>query len=221
MSMHLLWALSGLAAYMLGAVPFGLLVAASRGIDIRQVGSRNIGATNVFRSVGRKWGILTFLLDMGKGYAGAALIPWAVAAAAGTPGAATDNLRLVCGVLAVAGHNWPVYLGFKGGKGVATSAGMLLGLAPEACGIALVAWVVVLLLSRYVSLASMSAAAVLAVVAWPLYLGGSRSALLPIVLTLLAALVVLRHRANIARLAAGTESRFRLGRRNGAAGPAK
>ncbi|MDD5706779.1 MAG: glycerol-3-phosphate 1-O-acyltransferase PlsY [Kiritimatiellae bacterium] len=210
----LTYAFVALAAYLLGAIPFGLLVARLRGVDIRTVGSRNIGATNVFRCVGKGWGILTFLLDMGKGYAGAMVLPWLVSQCTGDAEAASSGLKLLGGAMAVAGHNWPVYLGFKGGKGVATSAGMLLGLAPAACGVALAAWIVVLLAGRYVSLASIVAAVVLAVTAWmPRFVTPGKWHLLPLALTLLAILAIARHHANIRRLMAGTESRFSLRRR--------
>jgi glycerol-3-phosphate acyltransferase PlsY len=209
-----LWLLAGGASYLLGAVPFGLLVARARGVDIRRVGSGNIGATNVFRSVGRSWGVLTFLLDMGKGFAAVRALPWAAALALGTPpdAAVREGLTLVCACLAVAGHNWPVYLGFRGGKGVATSAGVLLGLAWLACLAGLAVWLVTLLLTRYVSVASMAAAVGIGLAAWPLY-GRTAGPWLPLALTLLAAATVLRHRSNVRRLLDGTEHRFSFGRR--------
>jgi glycerol-3-phosphate acyltransferase PlsY len=210
-----LWLLTGAGSYLLGAVPFGLLIARLRGVDIRAVGSRNIGATNVCRSVGKGWGLLTLALDLGKGLAGTLLLPWLAARLTGHP--EPPHLRLLGGVLAVAGHNWPVFLGFKGGKGVATSAGMLLGLAPAACAVALAAWIVVLLLGRYVSLASIAAAVAIGVVVWfepfrPAAAGAG--CLAPAVLSLMALLVILRHRGNIARLRAGSEPRFSFRRGN-------
>ncbi len=213
MNTFFLWGSTGLAAYLLGAVPFGLLLARARGVDIRAVGSRNIGATNVFRCVGKGWGTLTFVLDLGKGLAGTLLLPWLATCLLGTEPAG-DGLRLLGGGLAVAGHNWPVYLGFRGGKGVATSAGMLLGLAPAACGLALVAWLLTFLALRYVSLASLTAALTLAVTVWlPALRKEHAGPLMPTVLTLLALLVIVRHRVNIRRLLAGTESRFEFRRR--------
>ncbi len=206
------WVVAGLAAYLLGAVPFGWLVARARGIDIRTVGSRNIGATNVFRCVGKGWGILTFALDLAKGYVGARWVPVLAVRALGAGPDASIGLSLACGCLTVVGHNWPVYLGFSGGKGVATSAGLLLGLAPLGCLLALVTWVVVLLCTRYVSVASITAALVLAVAAWPLYRHDT-GMLLPTVLDLLAVLTIVRHRANIRRLRDGTESRFNFKRK--------
>ena len=191
-------ALAILAAYLLGAVPFGLLIAKSRGVDIRQVGSKNIGATNVLRSVGKPWGILTFACDALKGYLPAAWFPTLAGSAAGW-------LGMACALAAILGHNFPVYLRFKGGKGVATSAGALLGLAPAAMGIGVVVWAALLFAFRYVSLASIVAAAVVPAAGWWLY---RATPLLPGFLTALGVLVIVRHRANIQRLLAGTENRF-------------
>ncbi len=192
-------------AYLLGAVPFGLIVARARGVDIRAAGSRNIGATNVFRCVGKPWGILTFALDFLKGFAGAALVPALVTGFTHGEGG-HDALGLAGGVAAVAGHTWPVFAGFKGGKGVATGAGMLVAIAPAAVGVAFCAWVAVFVASRYVSLASVAAAATLAALVWlPRFCHHPPTS---IALTILAAVVIVRHRSNIARLAEGTESRF-------------
>lgn len=196
------------AAYLIGSIPFGFLVAKSKGVDIRTVGSRNIGATNVFRTLGKGPGILTFLLDVLKGYVSAALLP--LLAAHLVPGMECDpaNIRLIGGLFAVLGHTWSVFLGFKGGKGVATSAGMLIGIAPAAVAIAFGGWVVVFLLSRYVSAASILAAALLATLMWlPAFYVNALTATL---LTCLALTVIIRHHANIGRLLKGTESRFAL-----------
>jgi glycerol-3-phosphate acyltransferase PlsY len=205
-SLLLLWTLAGALAYLLGSLPFGFLIARCRGVDIRTVGSGNIGATNVFRAVSKPLGILTFALDVAKGVCGARLIPWLFLAHLPdtTP---VIPLRLVCGCLAVIGHNWTCFLGFKGGKGVATSAGMLIGLTPIHIGIAFAAWLVTFVTTRYVSVASILAAVLLGVVVWLLPPDGA-GVWFPAVLSGLAALVVWKHRANIARLRAGTESRF-------------
>ena len=183
-------------AYLLGSIPFGLLVARSRGVDIRKVGSGNIGATNVLRSVGKPWGILVFLLDFLKGLAPALL------AARLSP---VTDAGLYCGFAAIAGHNWPVWLGFKGGKGVATSAGVLAGAAPLTILPGLLTWIIVLKTTRYVSLASILAAVVVAASAWIFYADHPVVAAL---LTVLALLVIVRHRANIGRLLRGEENRF-------------
>jgi len=205
----------GVAAYLLGAVPFGYLIARARGIDIREQGSGNIGTTNVFRCVGKGWGILTLACDAAKGFIPAFVFP-SVAAHLGM-GDTGSGLAVVCGCMAVAGHNWPVYLAFKGGKGVATTAGALLGLAPAAMGIGLLLWIAVLFTSRYVSVASMLTALLVACLSWFLYAG--EGFLLPSALSLLGVVAVWRHKANIRRLLQGTEHRFAFGRKQGRPGP--
>jgi glycerol-3-phosphate acyltransferase PlsY len=196
-------------SYLLGAVPFGLLIARMRGVDIRTVGSGNIGATNVFRSVGKGLGTLTFALDVLKGFAAVWFIP-RLAAVCG-PAWLGAALPVLCGMAAVAGHNWPIYLHFKGGKGVATSAGVLLGLAPAAVGIGLAAWVAVFLVTRYVSIASMLASAAAAAAAWAMADGPNK--IVPVAMTALAVVTIIRHKSNIRRLIAGTENRARFGGR--------
>jgi glycerol-3-phosphate acyltransferase PlsY len=184
-------------AYLFGAIPFGLLVAKSRGVDIREHGSGNIGATNVFRVLGKGWGIFTFTLDALKGFIPAYLFP------------IIGNVHLDYGVLfgiaAILGHSFPIYLKLKGGKGVATSAGMLLGVAPVAVGIGFVSWVLCMVISRYVSLSSIVAAAVVAITVW---VRGQQSLTVSIALTVMSALVIWLHRGNIKRLMNGTENRF-------------
>jgi acyl phosphate:glycerol-3-phosphate acyltransferase len=211
-----LFALCGLLAYLSGSVPFGLLIARARGVDIRKVGSGNIGATNVFRSVGRGAGVLTFLLDLLKGFVPAFLFPLLLRPALGP--VAAQALSVLCACLAVAGHNWPIFLRFRGGKGVATSTGALLGLAPQAVLAGLATWVAVFLLTRYVSVASMLAAVAVAVAAW--LVEREHGLLVPAALTLLAVVAILRHRSNIERLRAGTEHRFTFGRGRKAESPA-
>ena len=197
------------AAYLLGAVPFGLLLARSRGLDIRTVGSGNIGATNVWRHLGRTWGLATFALDVLKGYLPAAVFPCLAARWLGFSGQA-HLLGLACGVAAIVGHNWPVYLRFRGGKGVATSAGVLLGIAPAAVGVGLVVWLILFFTTHYVSIASMAAGLAVAAGGWVLYTAASPT--LPLTLTVLALVVIWRHRSNIRRLREGTESRSYLRR---------
>ena len=211
MTLTLLWLTGGLAAYLLGSVPFGFLIAKTQGKDIRTLGSGNIGATNVFRSVSKPLGILTFALDLLKGFCGVRLIPLL---ASSITHASCEGMALsvFCGAMAVIGHNWTCFLGFKGGKGVATSAGLLLGLSPAGVGIAFAAWLVTFLTTRYVSVASITAATVLGIAVWPLHLK-AHGIWFPGVLTLLALLAIWKHRSNIARLRAGTESRFTFGKR--------
>jgi glycerol-3-phosphate acyltransferase PlsY len=202
----ILWVSGGVIAYLIGSIPFGFLIARSQGRDIRTLGSGNIGATNVFRSISKKLGILTFALDTGKGLSGVLLIPLL---ASKFSGASFEGmgLPLFCGAMTIAGHNWTCFLRFKGGKGIATSAGMLIGLSPVCVGIAFLGWLVTFLTTRYVSVASIIACVVLAVAVWPFHMN-QEGPWFPAVLTGLAVLGIWKHRANIARLKAGTESRF-------------
>lgn len=207
------------AAYLIGGIPFGVVVGRMCGVDVRKQGSGNIGATNVGRVLGRKLGGLVFALDVLKG-----LLP---TLAAGTilAGAAaaehwSDASRYLCwlavGVASVIGHNYPVYLRFRGGKGVATSLGATLGVYPDLTYPALIAlgvWVVVVAISRYVSLGSICAG-----IALPLSFAGlsayrGRSVLSegwPLLLfaLLVATMVIVRHRSNVRRLLAGTEPKM-------------
>jgi acyl phosphate:glycerol-3-phosphate acyltransferase len=191
-------------AYLLGAIPIGLLLSLLKGIDVRTVGSGNIGATNVFRSVSKPLGVLTFIGDAVKGFVPAYVFPILGKCLTGT--CQGSEIGILCGVAAIVGHNWPVYLKFKGGKGISTSAGVLLGIAPAAVGIGLLSWIVLFVTSRFVSIASIGAAIVVPVVSWTMYAKHGR--LLPIVLTILGVLAVWRHKSNIQRLIDGTEHRF-------------
>lgn len=196
-----------LAAYLLGAIPFGYLVARVHGIDIFQHGSGNVGATNVGRVLGWRYGVLVFLLDFAKGAGPTAL---ALALPDRADMLPADALPVAAGLAAFLGHLFPVYLGFRGGKGVATGAGVVAVLLPLPALGALFTWLGVLCLSRYVSLASLAAAG---------FLGLARLALTPdpfapanALLTgfclLTSALVLLRHRSNVSRLLHGTENRL-------------
>lgn len=192
-----------LGGYLAGSIPFGLLIAKMRGVDLRHSGSGNIGATNVFRCVGKSWGVLALLLDALKGFVPAFFFP-RVLPAMGT--AVPAWLGIACGLAAVAGHNWPVWLGFKGGKGVSTSAGMALGIAPAAVGIGLAVFAGTVVATRWVSLASMLGCAVAAAAGFWLY--GKTNPLLAWILVAMTLLVIWRHRANLVRLAKGTEPRI-------------
>ena len=194
-------------SYLLGSILFGLLLARAKGINIREVGSGNIGATNVFRSVSKKLGLLTFFLDFLKG-----LLP----VLAAKHFLATDPLAaILCGCAAIAGHMFTIFGGFKGGKGVATGAGVVVGIAWEAVVIGLICWIIVFALSRYVSLASILTATAVGISAWIFYYPEER--LRPVTITILAALVIWRHRSNIGRLLKGSENRFDFKRKRGGA----
>ncbi|HWW75194.1 MAG TPA: glycerol-3-phosphate 1-O-acyltransferase PlsY [Pyrinomonadaceae bacterium] len=196
-------------AYLLGSIPFGyLLVRLSGGGDVRETGSGGTGATNVTRRAGKGVGVLTLLLDALKGVA-AVLVARSLLGA--RPGA--DWWVCAAAVAAVLGHVFPVWLGFRGGKGVATGLGVFLVLAPIATLCALVVFVLVVWLWRYVSLGSIAAAAVLPVAVWSLgALGVSDRSPAPVLFVALAgaALIIFMHRANIGRLVAGTESKLKL-----------
>lgn len=189
------------AAYLVGGIPFGYLVGRLRGVDVRTVGSRNIGATNVFRTVGKKWGFLAFFLDVMKG-----LLPTLAAKRWGC----VDWLPLAVGVACVVGHMLTPYMKFRGGKGVATAFGMLIGLAPALVGVAFLVFVVAFASTNYISLGSCLAAAFLAVAVWFPVLGTRGSADLPqcVLVTAIALFVIWKHRSNIKRLASGTENKI-------------
>lgn len=191
-----------LLAYLLGSVPFGLLLARTKGVDIRTQGSGNIGATNVLRCLGKPLGITCFLLDVLKGFLPAALFP--TIGNILCPNAVGPGIGILFGAAAILGHNFPIFLNFKGGKGVATSAGVLLGIAPLAVLIGLAIWGVVFKLSGYVSLGSIIASLAVAITGW---VAGYEMAT-AIALTLLGALSIYRHRSNIQRLLKGEENKF-------------
>jgi glycerol-3-phosphate acyltransferase PlsY len=206
------WLIFLVIAYLLGAIPFALLLGRLGGVDIRTIGSGNVGATNLGRALGKSWGIAGFLLDVAKGAA-----PVAAFGLLGPDwprGAVFPLLAwLLVGVMAIVGHMFPVYLGFKGGKGVATGLGVLLALWPvmTLAGVtAFILWLIITKATGYVSLGSMIGAASLPLTATGIALGMGRLAELPVYLALsllLATLVIVRHRGNIRRLRAGTESK--------------
>jgi len=199
------------AAYLLGAIPFGLLLGRARGVDIRRHGSGNIGATNVARVLGRRWGLAAFACDFAKGWLPVFLLPGWAAAGATTPA----WLGPVCCVAAIFGHNWSVFLRFRGGKGIATSAGGLLALAPLPVLVAAAVWVAVVWSSGFVSLGSIVAACSLPVWTALTVEPGPRAVPLVLLTVLLAAIAVAKHRSNLQRLRAGTESRVGWARRAG------
>jgi glycerol-3-phosphate acyltransferase PlsY len=193
---HVILTILLVTAYLLGSVPTGLLLGKAYGIDVRKEGSGNIGATNLYRTVGRRIGIITLVGDCLKG-----LIPVLVVKYSSMP----VEYAAWVGLAAFCGHVFSVFLKFKGGKGVATALGVFLALAPLAVGIVLAIFIALILIWRYVSLGSIVAA-----LAMPLavsLLGGSR--VLIVVTLVIAVIVVIRHQENIRRLLAGTESKFK------------
>jgi len=188
-----------LASYFVGAIPTSYLLSRLfAGIDLRQHGSGNLGATNLYRVLGWKYAIPAALVDIAKG-----VIPVLVFA----PQVSDSQLfALGCGVAAILGHVFSVFVGFKGGKGVATAAGVMLGLAPLALTVAAVVWALLVKLTGYVSVGSIAAAAVLPLAVY--LLEDSTSPALLWIATAIAAGVILLHRRNIQRLLNGTENRF-------------
>ncbi len=200
------------AAYLIGSIPTGFLVAKAKGIDIRSVGSGNIGATNAMRVLGKPAGIFVLLMDAAKGFFAVLLtkivVLWFVNS---FPGIFPEeenpimNREVVAGICAVLGHNYTCWLKFKGGKGIATTAGVYLALAPSALGIALAVFILTILVTRYVSVGSIVAAIALPTAVWILQ---PHNLFLGIVTTALGALAIYKHKSNIQRLMAGTESRL-------------
>jgi glycerol-3-phosphate acyltransferase PlsY len=216
----LCYILTALAAYLLGSVPFGFLVAKAKGVDIRSVGSGNIGATNAMRVLGKPAGIFVLLMDVLKGFAACAWIPdfllyhWPFKYEFSPEQILL--LHVIAGICAVLGHNYTCWLKFKGGKGIATTAGVYLALAPWAVLVALVVFILAVLVTKYVSAGSISAAIALPVTVWIM---SPQNLFLGIVTTALGALAVYKHKSNIQRLMAGTENR--LGKKPSTAEAAK
>ena len=194
------------ASYLIGSVPFGFLIGKCFGKDIRTEGSGNIGATNVTRVIGKWWGRLCFLLDFLKGFGPV----FAASCTFSTPETPAPGLLLLtAGAATILGHMFPVWLKFKGGKGISTAAGVALALAGWALLIAGLVWVTVFLISRYVSMASIFAALVLPLAATALSLWYKPVDLsILIFFYVIAAVAIWKHRSNIARLRNGTELRF-------------
>jgi glycerol-3-phosphate acyltransferase PlsY len=208
-----------LAAYLLGSIPTGFLVAKAKGIDIRSVGSGNIGATNAMRVLGKPAGIFVLLADAAKGYiacfAGILIYTAIFLLTRQSIGNSNDpssntmppleRLELIAGIFAVLGHNYTCWLKFKGGKGIATTAGVFLALAPWALLVALVVFILAILLTKYVSVGSIAAAIALPVTVWIM---SPQNLFLCMVTTALGALAIYKHKSNIQRLMAGTENRL-------------
>ena len=185
-----------LGAYLLGSIPTGLLLARAAGVDIRTSGSGNIGATNVYRTMGRTVGILTLVGDCLKG-----LIPVLVAQRLEMG----DAMIAAVGTAAFLGHVYTIFLGLKGGKGVATALGVFLGISPASVGIAVVIFITVVAAWRYISLGSITTAAAMPFIITLL----DRRPLIIAMTAVIALLVIWKHRENIARLREGTESKFK------------
>ena len=200
---HLLqFSIAVVLAFLAGGVPFGLIAGkVLKGIDIRDYGSGNLGATNVARTLGKPAGAVVLLLDALKGWLPVKLLPLFLA----PPDALAPWFPEAVALAAVCGHVWPVYLRFRGGKGVAVSLGALLALSPPVLGVGAAVFLAAVLLTRWISLGSVLGALAAAVSAWILPSAGRP---LAVFVSLLAVLVVVRHRANIRRILAGTERRF-------------
>ena len=218
--------LIALGGYLLGSIPFGFLVAKAKGIDIRSVGSGNIGATNTMRVLGKPAGIAVLLLDAAKGFAACLLAKYLIARFGisfydyfGDPytlRAYIDHFLyyppeqhncgpIIAGICAVLGHNYTCWLKFKGGKGIATTAGVYLALAPWALLVALVVFILAVLFTRYISVGSIGGAIALPTTVWIMT---PNNLFLGFVTTALGVLAIYKHKANIQRLRAGTENRF-------------
>lgn len=201
------WAAIALS-YLVGSIPFGLvLVRLVMGIDIRSVGSGNIGATNAARAGGRALGLTVFLCDFAKGW----LAPAVLARELGRAG--DDRLAVACGAAAVLGHCFPLYLRFRGGKGVATGCGALVALDPRIFLAGGAVWIATAAATRYAGLASILMGVAFPVAAW--WLAGEKRPELVWGAGLLTVLILLRHRSNISRMLAGTEPRMGAKRGSG------
>jgi len=214
MSEHaiLFFVLFPLAAYAMGSVPFGVLIARAHGVDLRKVGSGNVGATNVGRILGRKWGYLCFLLDVLKGFAPVLTAGLLLRGQEGFPSELHQVAWLSVAFAAVLGHVFSIFLKFRGGKGVATSLGVVLGVFPYFTWPGLAAfglWIVVTLVSRYVSVGSI----VSALAFLPLFAAFNWSRMtklwpLGVFAAAVVLLILLRHRGNVRRLLAGEENKI-------------
>jgi glycerol-3-phosphate acyltransferase PlsY len=193
---------AALVAYLLGSIPFGFIAGLIAGVDVRKHGSGNIGATNTLRVLGKKYGYPVFVADVLKGFLAVRFALWLTRFDSSTG----YSIGILAAFFVVVGHSFPIWLRFRGGKGVAAAAGACLGLVPLATLIAVLIWVATFFIFRYVSLASIVAA--IALVLSALFLGYAADPILLTFTCLIAALIILRHRSNIVRLLEGREPRF-------------
>jgi acyl phosphate:glycerol-3-phosphate acyltransferase len=197
-----------IGSYLLGSIPFGYLAGRIAGIDIRTCGSGNVGATNVIRTLGKSYGYPVFAADFLKGF-GAVKVSLLIATRAQSEWNSPEMFGILAAICSVIGHSFPVWLRFKGGKGVATSAGALFGLAPIAALLGAAIWILTFSLTRYVSVASIAAAAALPfIILITTWLSRTAGKSLFYSAVCLAAVVIWRHRSNLSRLMHGTEPRF-------------
>ena len=206
---------TALIAYLLGSIPTGFLVGKAKGIDVRKVGSGNIGATNAFRTLGTRAGIFVLVADGLKGWLAVSVVP-ELAHRFVAPSSLWDTptqeyLKIIAGVVVILGHNYTCWLRFKGGKGIATSAGVLAALIPLTFVISLSTWIVICLATRYVSVASIAASLMLPIATWAVHnftrLDGYDFRMI-IVAAVMGALAIYKHKGNIERLMNGTESKI-------------
>jgi glycerol-3-phosphate acyltransferase PlsY len=202
------FALIAVLSYFIGSFPAGYLAGRIAGVDIRTVGSGNVGATNVLRALGKRFGYPVFLIDFGKGVV-AVILSRLIAKSSGSNENMIELAGMLSGICAVIGHSFPLWLKFRGGKGVATSIGVLFALIPLAAAIMCIVWIVTFEISRYVSLASVIAALALPIsVAVMFLLNRLNTPVLLYFSICLATVVVIRHGSNLSRLVKGTEPRF-------------
>lgn len=193
----LIWTAWLIGAYLIGSIPFGFLIGKMRGVDVRTVGSKNIGATNVYRTVGHVWGFVAFFCDFLKGFAPAFL-------ALKFASSVNVNLPVCVGLMCVIGHTLTVFMRFRGGKGVATAFGMMVALATCPALLAFAVFVVTVWIFHYISLGSILAAAVLGVLIWlfPCLLA------MRVIAVAVAIFVIVKHKSNIQRLLKGCENKI-------------
>jgi acyl phosphate:glycerol-3-phosphate acyltransferase len=202
-----------LIAFLIGSIPTAYIVAKRvRGIDIREHGSGNVGATNVFRIIGKSWGSVVLCADLAKGLVVVSIIALNASA---FPNLAPTLKQLIFGLAAIAGHTWTPWLNLKGGKGVATACGMLIGIFPSAAVVSLLIWVGIFGLKRYVSLASIAAAGSFPILLLFFYRSLESFALIFLTSLVLCGLLIYNHRTNIERLKKGEEPQVQFGKSKG------